>query len=285
MSQLVIYSSDKLPPVPLVSALCEALGSTRMSERGNRIAWTGLNQPNPDLKANTIEICAQFSVDCAWLADGTKMSDYALLAMDMDSTLITIECIDEIADYCGKKDQVSAITEAAMRGEITDYDLSLRLRVALLKGLSVKALEAVYHDRLRLSRGANQLIKTAKQNGLKTLLVSGGFNYFTQRVQQQLGLDFVRSNELEIVDGKLTGDLVGDIVNAQTKAIEVKARCAQLGVPSTKTIAIGDGANDMKMMAVSGFSVAYHAKPVLHSRTSAAIHYGGLETLAEWLTP
>ena len=281
----VIYSSDRAPSIALIAALGEALGSSRMSERGHRIAWTQLIEPTAEIKVLALGLCAKFNTDGAWLRDGLKLSDFALLAMDMDSTVITIECIDEMADYCGKKAEVSAITEATMRGEIADFDTSLRKRVALLKGLSIKALDAVYYDRLRLSRGAKQLIDSAHVQGLKTLLVSGGFTYYTSRVQKQLGITWARANELEIIDDHLSGALVGDIVNAQTKAIEVKARCFELGVAPSKAIAVGDGANDMKMMAVAGLSVAYHAKPILHARTNAAIHFGGLETLSEWLSP
>ena len=281
----VIYSSDRAPSIALISALGEALGSSRMSERGHRIAWTQLDEPSTEAKVLALSLCAKFNTDGAWLRDGLQLSDFALLAMDMDSTVITVECIDEMADYCGKKAEVSAITEATMRGEIADFDTSLRQRVALLRGLSTKAMDAVYSDRVRLSRGAKQLIETAHSQGLKTLLVSGGFTYYTSRVQKQLGITWCKSNELEIANEHLTGGIVGEIVNAQAKALEVKARCQEMGVAPSKTIAVGDGANDMKMMAVAGFSVAYHAKPILHSRTNAAIHFGGLETLSEWLTP
>lgn len=285
MYNFIIYNSERAPSIALIDQISSQLQSVQMTERGNRIAWLGVEQPNTELKVQLQALVASYNTDCVWLKAGSQFEDYKLLAMDMDSTLITIECIDEIADYCGKKAEVAAITEAAMRGEITDYDTSLRQRVALLAGLSTKALDAVYADRLRFNRGAKQLVNNAKARGLKTLLVSGGFTYFTSRVQEELGIDYVRSNELEIADGKLTGRVVGTIVNAEVKATEVKARCAELGVLSTKAIAVGDGANDLKMMAVSGLSVAYHAKPTVHARANAAIHFGGLETLAEWLTP
>lgn len=283
MYQFIIYSNDRAPSIALIDVIANRLGSVQMKERGNRIAWLGLDEPSLDNRIELQAVCSKYATDCVWLKMGQSFNDYALMAMDMDSTLITIECIDELADYCGKKTEVSAITEAAMRGEITDYDSSLRQRVALLAGLSTKALDAVYRDRLRFSRGAKQLVDTAKAHGLKTLLVSGGFTYFASRVQQELGIDFARSNELEIENGHLTGRVVGEIVNAAVKAQEVKFRCQELGVAATKAITVGDGANDMKMMAVSGFSVAYHAKPAVHARANAAIHHGGLDTLAEWL--
>jgi phosphoserine phosphatase len=283
MYQFIIYSNDRAPSIALIDVIANQLGSVQMKERGNRIAWLGLEEPSLELRIQLQAQCSGYATDSVWLKMGQSFSDFSLIAMDMDSTLITIECIDELADYCGKKAEVAAITEATMRGEITDYDTSLRQRVALLAGLSTKALDAVYRDRLRFSRGAKQLVETAKAHGLKTLLVSGGFTYFTSRVQQELGIDYARSNELEIENGHLTGRVVGEIVNAAVKAQEVKFRCQELGVAATKAITVGDGANDMKMMAVSGFSVAYHAKPAVHARANAAIHHGGLDTLAEWL--
>jgi phosphoserine phosphatase len=283
MYQFIIYSNDRAPSIALIDVIANQLGSVQMKERGNRIAWLGLEEPSLELRIHLQAQCSGYATDCVWLKMGQSFSDFSLIAMDMDSTLITIECIDELADYCGKKAEVAAITEATMRGEITDYATSLRQRVALLAGLSTKALDAVYRDRLRYSRGAKQLVDTAKAHGLKTLLVSGGFTYFTSRVQQELGIDYARSNELEIENGHLTGRVVGEIVNAAVKAQEVKFRCQELGVAATKAITVGDGANDMKMMAVSGFSVAYHAKPAVHARANAAIHHGGLDTLAEWL--
>ncbi len=283
--RFVAYSSERTMPMALVDEVSSMVQSVRTVEQGQRITWTDLPTPGLELKLRVIEACHQHRIDGAWLPSELSFKDFALLAMDMDSTLITVECIDEMADYCGKKTEVAAITEATMRGEITDFDESLRRRVALLQGLSTKAMDAVYSDRVRLSRGAKQLVESAQSFGLKTLLVSGGFTYFTERVARQLKLDFVHSNELEINNALLTGNVLGPIVNAQAKAAALKQRCLELGVPSSRAIAVGDGANDMKMMAVAGFSVAYHAKPVLHSKTTAAVHFGGLETIEQWLTP
>jgi phosphoserine phosphatase len=283
--RFVAYSSDRTMPMALVDEVSSMVQSVRTVEHGQRITWTDLPAPGLELKLRVIEACHQHRIDGAWLPSELSFKDFALLAMDMDSTLITVECIDEMADYCGKKTQVAAITEATMRGEISDFDQSLRQRVALLQGLSTKAMDAVYADRVRLSRGAKQLVESAQNFGLKTLLVSGGFTYFSERVARQLKLDYVHSNELEINHALLTGKVLGPIVNAQAKAAALKQRCLELGVPSSRAIAVGDGANDMKMMAVAGFSVAYHAKPVLHSKTTAAVHFGGLETIEQWLTP
>lgn len=216
-------------------------------------------------------------VDAALVPQRSRLGDYRLLAFDMDSTLITIECIDEIADYAGFKAQVAAITEAAMRGELADYDESLRRRVALLAGLDVATLARVFDERLRLSPGARNLLDTARREGLRTLLVSGGFTYFTDRLKADLGLDHTRSNTLEVAGGKLTGRLVGAIVNADAKAQALLDTCRALGCDPAQAVAIGDGANDLKMMSLAGVSIAYHAKPVVRSQTTYAINHCGLD--------
>jgi phosphoserine phosphatase len=198
------------------------------------------------------------------------------VAMDMDSTLITIECIDEIADMQGLKPQVAAITEAAMRGEL-DFAASLRQRVALLKGLDASALERVYEDRLALSPGAEKMLMAVKEAGLKTLLVSGGFTYFTERLKQRLGLDYTHANQLEIVDGKLTGQVLGTIVDADEKQRTVERVCAELGIEPRQAIVMGDGANDLKMMSIAGLSVAFRAKPVVRGQASVALNFVGLD--------
>jgi phosphoserine phosphatase len=205
-----------------------------------------------------------------------KLSEFRLLAMDMDSTLITIECIDEIADFVGKKAEVAAVTEAAMRGEI-DWPTSLRQRVALLAGLDESALQEVYDQRLRLSPGAETLVAAAKDAGIYTLLVSGGFTFFTNRLQQRLGLDAAFSNQLEIIDGKLTGQVLGPLCDADAKAQHVRDCAQQLGASREQIMVVGDGANDLKMMAVAGTSVAYYAKPIVQAQATIAINAGGLE--------
>jgi phosphoserine phosphatase len=218
-----------------------------------------------------------------------RLADYGLIAFDMDSTLIAIECVDEIADMAGKKAEVAAITEAAMRGEIADYKESLRRRVALLRGLPVPALQRVYDERLRFNPGAERLIATCKAAGLKTLLVSGGFTFFTDRVRDRLGFDFTRSNVLDIADGKLTGRMVdqpwGDICDGAEKRKMLLETCAALGLEPSRAIAIGDGANDLPMMAAAGLSVAYHAKPKVREAAMVAIYAGGLDRLLEVVRP
>lgn len=220
--------------------------------------------------------------DYALLGSPWHASDFKLLAMDMDSTLITIECIDEIADFAGKKAEVSAITEAAMRGEITNFTDSLNRRVALLKGVPASSLEAVYQERLKLSDGAEALIEFAQQSGWKTLLVSGGFTFFTDKMKERLGLDYTRSNTLEIVDGHLTGRVLGTIVDAQIKRETVEETCQLLNASPNQAIVVGDGSNDLKMMEISGASVAFRAKPVVQEHTDFCINHGGLDTISKW---
>jgi phosphoserine phosphatase len=232
-------------------------------------------------QARTLAIAAK--LDISVVPATRKISDFKLAAFDMDSTLITIECIDEIADYIGKKTEVAAITEAAMRGEISDYQESLRRRVALLKGLPVSALQRVYDERLMLTEGAQSLINYLKDQGIKTLLVSGGFTFFADRLKDRLGLDFARSNELEIHNGKLTGHLVGPIVDAEVKRQMVLQTSTDIGCSPQQSIAVGDGANDLKMMSVAGLSLAYKAKPVVQQQAADVINFGGLDTAITWL--
>ena len=216
-----------------------------------------------------------------------RLQDFKLIAFDMDSTLISIECVDEIADMVGRKAEVSAITEAAMRGEITDYKESLRQRVALLKGVSVAQLEAVADERMQLNPGAAELVAACQQAGMKTLLVSGGFTFFANRVQQLLGLDAVHANELEIdpASQQLTGRMVnqpwGDICDGEEKRRKLLKTCLEMGISPTQAIAVGDGANDLPMMGAAGLSVAFHAKPAVRAQAMVAINEGGLDRLLE----
>ena len=216
-----------------------------------------------------------------------NLADFKLAAFDMDSTLISIECIDEIAAMAGKKEEVAAITEAAMRGEITDFKDSLRRRLALLKGVPESALERVLEERLQFNPGARELCAALKKAGLKLVLVSGGFTYFTRYVAEQLGMDFVRSNELEFKDGALTGGLVmqawGEICDGEEKRRMLLECCDLVGCTSEQSIAVGDGANDLPMMGAAGLSVAFHAKPRVREQAMVAINEGGLDRLLEVL--
>lgn len=217
-----------------------------------------------------------------------KLKNYKLIAFDMDSTLINIESVDEIADAVGRKAQVAAITEAAMRGEIADYKESLRRRVALLKGVSMESIDRVYTERLRLNPGAAELVAACKAAGMTVVLVSGGFTVFTDRIRERLGIDYTRSNVLEVENGMLTGRMVdqpwGDICDGEEKRRTVLQTCSRLGIAPAQAIAMGDGANDLPMMAAVGLSVAYHAKPRVREQATVAIDHGGLDRLLEVLT-
>jgi phosphoserine phosphatase len=214
-----------------------------------------------------------------------RLSDYKLIAFDMDSTLINIECVDEIAAAAGRKAEVAAITEAAMRGEISDYKTSLRQRVALLKGVSESALHTVYSQHLQLNPGVETFVQACQRAGLKTLLVSGGFTFFSERVRARLQLDFARANVLEIEAGVLTGRLVdqpwGDIVDGAEKKRVLLEVCEQMGVAPAQAIAVGDGANDLPMMGAAGLSIAYHPKPAVREQAMVAIMAGGMDRALE----
>ncbi len=240
----------------------------------------------PDSPASPAVECAPGLTIRDWTPP-LRLRDFGLIAFDMDSTLINIECVDEIAAAAGRKAQVAAITEAAMRGEIADYKDSLRRRVALLAGVPLAHLESVYRDTLRLNPGAEQLVSRCRAAGLRTLLVSGGFTWFSDRIRDRLGLDFTRSNVLEIDGGRLTGRMLdqdwGDICDGDEKKRMLLQTCAQLGLAPGQAIAVGDGANDLPMMSVAGLSVAYHAKPRVRERAMVAINSGGLDRLLEVL--
>jgi len=224
----------------------------------------------------------------AGISPPLNLSDFKLIAFDMDSTLINIECVDELADAVGRKAEVSAITEAAMQGEITDYKDSLRQRVALLKGVTLAQIEQIYTERLRLNPGAEELITACKQAGLKVLLVSGGFTHFSDRLRDRLGIDYTRANVLEVAGVTLTGRTVdqpwGDICDGDEKRSMLLQTCAQLGITPEQAIAVGDGANDLPMMGVVGLSVAFHAKPAVREAANVSIESGGLDRLLEIIT-
>jgi phosphoserine phosphatase len=220
--------------------------------------------------------CEAAGLDHGYVAPDARFAQFRLLAMDMDSTLITIECVDEIADAVGLKREVAAITAAAMRGEI-EFRESLQRRVALLRGVPEAALQQVYDERLRLSDGAEALVAAARATGATTLLVSGGFTFFTDRMKARLALDQAESNVLEIADGKLTGNLLGDIVDAAGKAAAVRRLRATLGLGREQVLVVGDGANDLAMMAEGGVSIAYRAKPIVRSSATYSLNHVGLD--------
>ena len=227
--------------------------------------------------------CAAQKIDCALVPDAQRLSHFGLCVMDMDSTLIAIECIDEIADMMNIKPKISAITEAAMRGAL-DFEQSLKKRVALLKGLDEAALQRVIDERLKLNPGVVEWIAACKANNIKTMVVSGGFTMFVNHVKALLGLDYAVANTLEIVDGKLTGNVLGEIVDATRKAQELIDLRVKLGLEQNQTIAIGDGANDLTMMSAAGVGIAYHAKPVVQQQAMYALNNTGLEGAIYLLT-
>ena len=222
------------------------------------------------------ELRSVYNFDINALSANLDVSAMKLLVTDMDSTLINIECVDEIADFINVKPQVAEITEAAMRGEL-DFESSLRQRVALLKGLEVNALEKVYEQRLQLNPGAELMLKHLKQQGIKTALVSGGFTFFTERLKQRLGLDFTMANVLGEHNGRLTGEVEGDICGAQAKADFLLAHCEKLNIEPSQVISMGDGANDLLMMNEAGLSIAYHAKPKVQAQAMTALNHCGLD--------
>ncbi|KOF54764.1 MULTISPECIES: phosphoserine phosphatase SerB [unclassified Achromobacter] len=262
-----------------LAALAQAQGVARISATAARLLDV---QYDDATRAEVAAWADSRGVDTAFVPAGLRLADCKVLAMDMDSTLINIECIDEIAGVAGLKDQVAAITEAAMRGEIKDFSESLRRRVALLRGVPAGALEQVYTEKLRLNPGAETLVATARAAGIKVLLVSGGFTFFTERLRERLKLDAAHANTLEIKNGVLTGQVLGDILDGDAKARHLREFAALHGAAPSQIIALGDGANDLKMLSLAGFPVAYHAKPLVRQQTRYALNVCGLDGVLNW---
>lgn len=272
MSYLVIQSPEvETPDLKEIARLC---GASRIEGIGNN----AFRLHEYKTRQGVAEYCARAKLDFAFVPVPRRLADFGLVAMDMDSTLITIECVDEIADLHGIKPQVAAITASAMRGEI-EYHESLHRRLALLAGLDEAALQRVHDERLRLSPGAERMLERLRALGIKTLLVSSGFTFFTERLKERLSLDYTLSNTLEIKDGKLTGKVLGPIVDAQAKASKLCELRDGLRLAREQVIAIGDGANDLAMMAEAGVSIAYHAKPLVREKATYCFYYVGLDGL------
>jgi phosphoserine phosphatase len=270
-TNLIIQGQAQSADLEAIAGLSGAAGMDTLSPTAWRLRYA-------KRRDGVAEYCGRSALDCAFVPAGQKLADFGLVAMDMDSTLITIECIDEIAALMGVGEQVATITASAMRGDI-DFKESLLQRVALLAGLKESELQRIYDERLRLSPGAETMIAKLKSLGIRTLLVSGGFSFFTDRLQQRLGLDYTLSNTFEVEKGKLTGRVYGSIIGARAKADEL-VRCArELGLSRDRMIAIGDGANDLPMMAAAGISVAYHAKPVVREKATYCLDHVGLDGL------
>jgi phosphoserine phosphatase len=261
------------------AAIAEASGVRRVGTTAARLLAVN---DSAEIRAEILAWGERSLVDTAYVVAGSRLRDCKVLAMDMDSTLINIECIDEIAAYGGVKAQVASITEAAMRGEIKDFSESLTRRVAFLKGLSADVLQSVYEQKLRFNPGAEQLVATAKQAGLKVLLVSGGFTFFTEKLKARIGLDAAHANVLGTENGLLTGQVVGRILDAQGKADTLRAFAQDCGATADQIIAIGDGANDLRMLGLAGYSVAYRAKPVVRAQAKFALNVAGLDGVLNW---
>jgi len=272
----LVVQGASLPPedVAMLQLLTGAAGVEPLS----RAQCEAYRLHEPAQLAGVAEACAAARCDWALVPRTRALSRLRLVALDMDSTLITIECIDEIAALGGIGDEVSAITSAAMRGEL-DFRASLERRVALLAGLPEEDLVQVYDERLALSPGASGLFDACRAIGAKTLLVSGGFTFFTERLRRRLGIDFTLANTLEIVDGHLTGRLTGDVVDAHAKAARFAEVAARYRGDDGTTVAIGDGANDVPMLAAADVSVAYRAKPVVREQALHAIDHCGLDAV------
>lgn len=261
---LEVYTRD----LKEIAKLARASGIERVGDEAFRLR-------DAQAAAGIAACCEAARLDYAFVPESARLADFGLVAMDMDSTLITIECIDELADLAGKKSQVGPITAAAMRGEL-DFAESLKQRVALLAGLVEDALERVYTERLELTPGAESMLAAMRDRGIRTMLLSGGFTYFTDRLRERLGLDYARGTALEIEDGKITGRLVGEIVDAAQKARAMREVRDELGLAKERVLVIGDGANDLALMAEAGFSIAFHAKPAVKARATYSLDFVGL---------
>lgn len=276
MRDLVVYGG----PVPtyLIESIQSALEPTAVKPQGMQAVRVCGIKSGSTLPAELLQSLNNEQLDWGIVPAGRTLDSFKLVVFDMDSTLINIECIDELADFAGRKAEVSEITEAAMRGEL-DYRDSLKKRVAILEGLDARVLARVFSERLLLNPGARDLLEALQAANIHTALLSGGFTYFTERLRIELGLDFATSNELEIVSGKLTGQVVGNIIDAQAKADTLLALMAEFGLRQDQVMAVGDGANDLLMMAAAGTSVAYHAKPATQAKATHAINHGGLDSI------
>ncbi len=276
-NQILVLQSPHLDPtrVTELSILAGAANVPAIQNGVARVAGC-----NPARREVVLERAEALGVDANFVDGERRFADFGLLVSDMDSTLITIECIDEIADMQGLKPQVAAITERSMRGEL-DFTQSLRERVALLAGLPEAALQQVYDARLQLMPGARELLAACREHDVKFMLVSGGFTYFTERLKTELQLDYTAANQLEVVDGKLTGRVLGDIVDGEAKRQLLIAKREELGLRPDQVIAVGDGANDLKMLAEAGVGVAAHAKPVVRAQADYRLNVSGLDGICK----
>jgi phosphoserine phosphatase len=280
---LVIQSSDL--PSSAVDSFRVACLARRAQRKLNSARLVDI-QDDADTRKAVAALAAYWKCDTAFVPNGLRLADFRLLAIDMDSTLIAVESLDEVAALAGRGAEVAAITEAAMRGEIADCRESLRRRVSMLAGTEVGLLDQVWNQKLRLNEGAEELVRACQRAGLKILLATSGFTFFADRLRDRLGLDFTRANELGIRDGRLTGKVTGpggaEIIDAAGKAQAVREACAQIGCATNRAIAVGDGANDLAMLKLAGVSVAYRAKPIVRAQTTYQLCSTPLSGVLEW---
>jgi len=241
-----------------------------------RITGQAFRLLNASPHQDITDYCAEAHLDHAFVDPNIQLTDFGLIAMDMDSTLLAIETIDEVADMHQIKSEVAAITLSTMRGDI-GFEESLTRRTALLEGLHQDALQKVYDERVELSPGAEKMLNHAKNANIKTMVISGGFTFFTDRIKSRLGLDYAVANTLEIQNNQLTGKVVGEIIGAQGKAEALKQVRNTLGLKREQVISMGDGANDLPMLAEAGVSIAYHAKPIVQKEANYSISHVGLD--------
>jgi phosphoserine phosphatase len=284
LADLVIQGAQLSPQA--IAAFCRQFPQAPVQRRLASVRLLAVG-PTATVADAVADLAARWRCDVALLARPLVLSHFRVLALDMDSTLIRNECIDELAELAGVGPEVAAITEAAMRGQIADYAQSLRQRVALLAGVDASLLQTVAEQHVQITPGAERLLKAAREAGLRTLLVTGGFGFFARTLQRELGIDAVQANEVQVVDGRLTGIVLGPadrperLVDAQGKASALRELCAQLGCGPADAIAIGDGANDLPMLELAGVSVAYRAKPLVQQRAQYALNYSGLDGVLE----
>lgn len=253
-----------------------ALAKLAQASHIERIARQAFRLVNASTHPDIPEYCTEAQLDFAFVPNSTKLTDFGLVAMDMDSTLIAIESIDELAEMLNVKPQVAEITQSTMRGEI-EFAESLIRRTALLEGLPQDALQKVYDEKVKLNSGAEKMLQRMQLAGIKTMVVSGGFTFFTDRIRTKLGLDYAFANTLDIKNGKLTGQVLGNIIGAEGKADALKRVQDELGLKKEQVIAIGDGANDLKMLEAAGIGIAFHAKPILREKSTYSINFVGLD--------
>ena len=286
-ADLVVQAADLRPAA--IAAFRTRFPTASQQQQAASVRLIGVGR-SAEVAAQVSELAAAWRCDATLVPPHLLLSSFRVLALDMDSTLIQIECIDELARLAGVGPEVAAITEAAMRGQLGDYVDSLRQRVALLAGIDESLLQEVAQRRLQLSPGAQRLLLAARQTGLRSLLVTGGFDYFANILQRRLGIDNVSANAVEIRDGRLAGTVHGpaatpdELVDAQGKANALKRACAEAGCTTAQAIAIGDGANDLPMLQLAGIGVAYHAKPLVRESAAYWLDYSGLDGVLEWFT-